>query len=354
MSTGTTTGGGIDRRTADGGAWRRGGASGVVERRTTVTPASRCGLAGVLALALLLTGAAVSAHETDQYSIRDVELADSTEALNDGFNRRLAEIADGWWRGENRAKFAKRVFYTLGGNHYIDKYERWARRNPEIETLWMPRSESIYRGGPFWATRVVFFFGLGPVIRLNDQLVGTDKIGHFLSQGWKYYKRHLRGVPDERVVGIGLRNESGIFGFMTTGVFSNADLVANYEGYLFYRSLFEDDIVPGKPALIEWLGSGARLQRPFDWRDHVNAYWDEALNPGIYDSLLRNRVADHLGDLCDLYREAPQAFVAADDQQLAERYAIVRLRDASHNRLDQLCSAQAPGSEAASRTTANH
>ena len=311
-------------------------------------------IAAALALCLPLLAAEAPAHEIDQYSSREVDLADSTDVLNEEFNRVLRRIAEGWWRGEDRAQFAKRVFHTLGGIYLIDKYERWARRSPDVETLRMSRDESIYRGGPFWATRVVFFFGLGPVMRLDDQLVGTDKMGHFLSQGWKYHKRHLRGASEEEVVGIGQRNEAGIFGYMTTGVFSNADLVANYEGYLFYRSLFEDDIVPGKPAIIEWLGSGARLQRPFDWRDHVNAYWDEALNPGLYDGLLESRVVSHLEEFCDDYEESPEDFVPDDDAELAARYEVLRLRDASRYRLDHLCSERtAATSEATVRTVAN-
>ena len=315
-----------------------------------MTPKTR--LAACLAIALLLAGGQAPAHETDQYSIRGVELEDSTELLNRQFNHMLGEIADGWWEGENRAKFAKRVFYTMGGTHYIDKYERWARNNPQVDMLWMPRDESIYRGGPFWSTRVVFFFGLGPVLRINGQLVGSDKIGHFLSQGWKYHKRYLRGVPEAEVVRIGQRNESGIFGYLTTGVFSNADLVANYEGLLFYRSLFEDGVVAGKPAIIEWVGSGARLRRPFDWRDHVNAYWDEAFNPGLYDGLLARRVADHLAELCEDYRADPQAYVPANDAELARRYAILELRDASKYRLDNLCESET--AETTAGTVAHH
>lgn len=316
---------------------------------------SRHRAAAVLALSLLLASPTTTAHETDQYSIRNLDLADSTELLNEGFNHMLAEIADEWLGGADPRAFAKRVFHKMGGRHYIDKYERWARRNPQIERLEVPRQESIYRGGPFWSTRVVFFFGLGPVLRINDQLVGVDKIGHFLSQGWKYHKRYLRGEDERRVVGIGQRNEAGIFGFMTTGVFSNADLVANYEGYRFYRSLFEDDIILGKPALIEWLGAGARLQSDFDWRDHVNAYWDEALNPSLYDALLRKRVHDHLEELCGLYEEMPETFVAPNDEELAQRYAPIGLRDARENRLDVMCaSEQGQSREARAEPSARH
>ena len=197
---------------------------------------------------VLLSPLTAPAHETDQYTIRQIEIVDSTDVLNEGFNVMLADIAQSWNGGPDRRAFAKRVYKKMGGRHYIDKYERWARQNPEVPMIELPRNESIYQGGPFWSTRMVFFFGLGPVIRLNDELVGYDKMGHFLSSGWKYHKRYLQRRDEAQVIAMGQRFEAGVFGFITTGVFSNADLVANYEGYLFFRSLFEDGIVPGKPA----------------------------------------------------------------------------------------------------------
>ena len=59
--------------------------------------------------------------------------------------------------------------------------------------------------------------------------------------------------------------ERAIFGQMTTGSYSNADLVANYEGHRFYRSLFEDNIVPGKPAILRWENDAWVIQRPYTW-----------------------------------------------------------------------------------------
>jgi hypothetical protein len=252
----------------------------------------------------------------------------------------LAETADRWLGGPDRRAFAKQVFADMGGIQLIDHYEHWVRRDSGVAMHHLPRSESIYRGGPFWQTRVVFFYGLGPVLRLNGQLVGVDKISHFLSQGFKYHRRYLEGVDENEVVGIGKRNEAGIFGIWTTGVFSNADLVANYEGFRFYRSLFEDGVVEGKPALIEWLGAGARLRGEFDWRDHVNAYWDEALNPSLYDPLLRGRVNRNLARLCGSYVERPEAFYRPADEELEARYAHLGMRDASRFSLRSLCDAE--------------
>ena len=290
-----------------------------------------------LLLAVLTLAAGSSAHETDQYTIRKHKIEDSTDYLNEGFNRMLGEIADRWLGGPDPRAFAKQVFEGMGGITHIDKYERWARRDPGVDRIQLSRQDSIYRGGPFWETRVIFFYGLGPILRVNETLIGVDKMGHFFSLGWKYYKRHLKGVEEDLVVGIGKRNEAGIFGMWTTGVFSNADLVANYEGFRFYRSLFEDDIVPGKPALIEWVGAGARLQREFDWRDHVNAYWDEARNPSLYDPLLRRRVSRNLEALCSIYHEMPDEFAPVDDEELAAQYAHLGLRDSSSYSLGARC-----------------
>ncbi len=302
-----------------------------------------------LGVLVLLLADGTAAHETDQFTIRGHQIEDSTDELNAMFNQMLGEIADRWLGGPDRRAFANEVFNKMGGITHLDKYERWARKSPDVDKVHLSRQESIYRGGPFWETRVVYFYGLGPILRVNDHFMGVDKMGHFFSLGWKYYKRYMKGVEEDLVVGIGKRNEAGIFGFLTTGVYSNADLVANYEGFRFYRSLFEDDIVEGKPALIEWLGVGARLQREFDWRDHVNEYWDEAKNPGLYDFLLRKRVQRNMEALCPLFHEMPEEFQPAYDEALEERYAHLGLRDSSGNTLAALCTVETAESSVSSR-----
>ena len=126
---------------------------------------------------------------------------------------------------------------------------------------------------------------------------------------------------------------------MTTGDYSNADLVANYEGHRFYRELFEDDIVPGRKALLRRTRSGWVVQRDFDWASHVNAYWDEALNASYYDVLLRPFIEPHIRAYCGDYRRAPEQYRIdpAEDQRLGERYAFLHLREAHELRLPNLC-----------------
>ena len=207
----------------------------------------------------------------------------------------------------------------------------------EIERLSTPPHESIYKGHPVYATRVAGFFGVGATLRINDVLVGSDKLGHFLSQGRKFYRRWLKMGDEGEAAEHSAYTERAIFGQMTTGSYSNADLVANYEGYRFYRSLFEDNIIEGKPAILLWKNDHWIMQRPYDWADHINDYWDEALNINHYDGLLYPHMKTRLLTFCDEYRSHPELYAVHDDEALKYRYRYIQLRETSELRLENLC-----------------
>jgi hypothetical protein len=213
---------------------------------------------------------------------------------------------------------------------------------PEIERLSTPRHESIYAGHPLWATRVAAIFGVGPTLKINNVLVGSDKLGHFLSQGRKFYRRYLRHRDVTRAAERSAYTERALFGQMSTGSYSNADLVANYEGYVFYRSLFEDGAVPGKPAILRWDEDHWEIQRPFDFADHVNEYWDEALNINHYDGLLYPHIEERLKRFCGDYRAAPQRYEIVGEERLINRYRHLQLRQTSELRLSRLCAPVEP------------
>jgi hypothetical protein len=206
-----------------------------------------------------------------------------------------------------------------------------------VEKLPTPPHDSIYSGHPLYATRVAGLFGVGPTLKINHVLVGTDKLGHFLSQGRKFYRRWVKQQSVSKAAEHSAYTERAIFGQMTTGSYSNADLVANYEGFRFYRSLFEDNIVPGKPAILAWEGDHWIMQRPFDWADHVNDYWDEALNINHYDVMLYSHMKTRFLSFCNIYHEYPGLFVVHDEETLKSRYRYLQLRDTAELRLDQLC-----------------
>jgi len=307
------------------------------KRRLSGLDGKRCWTAAWLLGALLAGPGPVGAYETDQYSNRAVAVRDGRPELDALVNRTLEDVARDWRGGADPYRFAHRIYERLGGHYWVDRIERYAMKSAAIEKLPQNRYHSIYRGAPVYASRVNFFFGCGRTIRVDHTFVGTDKLGHFFSQGLKYYRRHLEGMGEPALLRRGAFNERWIFGQATTSVYSNADLVANFEGYRFYRSLFESGIAAGKPPIVAFHDGRAAILRPFDWRDHVNDYWDEALNPSHLSAGLQRYFARVLPRYCAEYRRAPGSFVPANAEVLAARYRDLGLRAAPENRLDHVC-----------------
>ena len=295
----------------------------------------------VTTAALAFTACAY-ASETDQFFDRSEPMADSTEALNNKFNETLAKVIARHSAVRDKRIIVYKVASRLGGHHFVDyrlkdKYEIWALKSPTVVSRKVATGDSIYGEMPFWSIRAVAVFGLGETIRVNGQLIGSDKLSHFLSQGRKFYHRYQKSGSENKAARRGVLTERAIFGSGMTGSFSNADLVANYEGFLFYRSLFEDDIISGKPAIFRWEDDGWVMQREFDWADHVNEYWDEALNVNAYDWMLRRHMEDRLADLCPQYWQDPAIYTIEDEGELQARYAHLGLRDTKSMRLGELC-----------------
>ncbi len=288
-------------------------------------------------LLILCTPAFVGAYETDQFNNRQQAIKDSTSILNHQVTLAIASSITPWDGAVDNMKVVDGIYHKIGGKHWVDKLERFAMDSGDVERLDTPPHDSIYSGHPLYATRVAGLFGVGPTLKINHVLVGTDKLGHFLSQGRKFYRRWIKMGDESKAAEHSAYTERAIFGQLTTGSYSNADLVANYEGYRFYRSLFEDNIIPGKPAILAWKGDHWIMQRPFDWADHVNDYWDEALNIPHYDTLLYSHMKTRLLTFCDTYREDPELFAIHDEEALKHRYRFLQLRDASELRLSQLC-----------------
>lgn len=312
-------------------------------------PASR--LLGLLLPAMLLAPCGPAhGYETDPYQHRAVVTADARATLNREVNRTLRDLVAQWRGPATQARMVDAIYRRIGGRHWVDKLERWAMRSADVEKLPTPRRDSVYSNQPFWAVRVAGLFGIGPSFRVDGVLIGSDKLGHFLSQGRKFWRRWQRSHDEAAAARRSAYTERAIFGAATTGVYSNADLVANYEGHRFYRSLFEDDIVPGKKAILVRAGAGWRLQREFDFADHVNAWWDEALYPNAYDRLLAPVMRRRLQQLCAEAAAHPELWSVPPeiDADLAQRYAFLELRDRRDWRMSRLC-AEAEATESPPR-----
>jgi ankyrin repeat protein len=158
--------------------------------------------------------------------------------------------------------------------------------------------------------------------------MGTDKIGHFTDMGLNYYKAwreaKREGKTEEEAranavhLGTGdfVFSEKGLLGLWTAGSYSNADLVANYVGMIFYRNLTEPMRIRGeiRPPMLVREGEYWRLndyvQRDSDFfAVFFDEHLDESLNPSFYDGSLRGgvhaNVTAHAGDIlqrhCDVH-----------------------------------------------------
>jgi hypothetical protein len=291
----------------------------------------------IVVLLILCVPSSGGAYETDQFSNRFQPIKDSTAVMNRQVTLAIANTIMALDGPRNEKKVVNGIYHRIGGKHWVDKLEHFATESSEVERLATPPHESIYNGHPLYATRVAGLFGVGPTLKINEVLVGTDKLGHFLSQGRKFYKRWIRTRDEAKAAEHSAYTERAIFGQLTTGSYSNADLVANYEGYRFYRGLFEDNFINGKPAILAWKNERWIMQRPFDWSDHINDYWDEALNISHYDAALYSHMKRRLQTFCDDYKLAPELWAVHDEEALKYRYRSLQLRETSELRLENLC-----------------
>lgn len=96
---------------------------------------------------------------------------------------------------------------------------------------------------------------LSPTVRLYGYEFGIDKLEHLFQQGHQYFEieaKELRrqktlAEAERKAVDWGKRTERTYYGLLTSGVYSNADLAANFVGLRFYQGLTRPLTIDGKP-----------------------------------------------------------------------------------------------------------
>ena len=180
----------------------------------------------------------------------------------------------------------------------------------DLDTRRVAFRDSIYRDLGVFDAISVHLKDLSAVIRLGDDLVGVDKIGHFFVQGWTYFEiAYLKGDGIEAAMDWGERAERTYFGLYTTGIYSYADLSANFEGMRFWLRLLGPEPDPldrgwrfNRPAVT--CGKRFWTREPY-WRirrkprlsRYVSGAWDEGVNCSRYrnpeiEALVADRIAE--------------------------------------------------------------
>ena len=221
--------------------------------------------------------------------------------------------------------------------HWFEKHE--FDQQPALHTI--SYRESVYAGSAHrWPFMV---FAMAPTVKIHGVRMGTDKVGHFFQQGHDYYRNHNESfertgnakTAAAHAVSRGARQERTHFGDWITGIYSNADMAANFAGMKFYLNLTSEiEIGNTRCAPILFMRDGQwhinesrckSLLKPF-----FSEHFDESLNSALYQPLMRKTVCASLASRANKLSDRQQE--SARLQSMAHWHG----EDYGHSGLDGL------------------
>jgi hypothetical protein len=299
----------------------------------------------VLGVCFCITAASAVAAETDNFSIPlDVEFADlgdfmealHTDAIESGVamvNSRIERALnlkdskarqrklDHWHSPATLSKHIAAQF----GEAPLEKVriegaltDAWAAQAfPGATVLHHDKYLNLHGRGAMDPRALLMLVQSG-TLKAFGVYFGTDKLVHFHQLGQQYYKRY-QGLLDRGVTPQEARQqvldyfskeaflaEDRGFGTLLSGIYSNADMAANYLGFKFMLNLTEPVMLEGSEhePLILRCGVYWRLNdhvRPHSgwFRPFLSDHWNEALNPNLYTPNLRPHVRQILEERAD-------------------------------------------------------
>jgi len=186
------------------------------------------------------------ASEIDSFTGRYLPLQDSKDIINSRANLAVeASLAK-----LKNTQCDKKLLYRELRTHFNSIHKEglvvdFILHSDEVERQKILRKDSIYRhhrliDGQILARPSADLggFGMGSVINYNGYRIGSDKFEHMFGQGFRYFSNHhLKKKSLKSVLTLGILKEKTILGGnrLATGVFSFADLVANFQGMRFWN-----------------------------------------------------------------------------------------------------------------------
>jgi len=238
----------------------------------------------LIALTVLVFSAA-QASEIDSFTKRYLIVEDASGVLNKLTNERIQNALKRANKKHpcSKKRLKKSLLKQLKGNVVGGPIEFFINGSEEheLDRIALKRRESVYNGVKFFSAPVLKLplGSFGRIVKVGDHIVGADKFGHFFTEGLVYFeKAQKKGLKS--ALSWGHKTELKKFGNWTTGVYSRADQVANYGGYLFWKSIHKKSGEHGPYFSCEnnkWV-----QVKTFDWRDFVDAGWDEGINCNSY------------------------------------------------------------------------
>lgn len=256
----------------------------------------------IILFTLFMTNA--FALETDNYIVWDRDLRDSRQDVNQYFSAEIEKVLE---QNAGKNKSCKDIKAAIAKNfksigvkdnpveNYIVSHLKKDQFYPHTFD-YIP--ESIYRDE---FLPHLSMFGLSPNIQVNGYYFGTDKLSHFASTGYLYYliwsASQKKGETEALVTAItyGVKDEQSLHGYWASGVFSFADLEANFQGLQFYRRMCgEKDPYLKQSETGDW-----KLVKKPDFAEYVSGDWDESYRNSYFVSGNWNKVAPVLENYCE-------------------------------------------------------
>ncbi|EQC49010.1 hypothetical protein M899_0652 [Bacteriovorax sp. BSW11_IV] len=243
----------------------------------------------------------INAAEIDSFTHRDkLFVFDASKFINQKFNDRLYHAAveldinsvacpTNYEEAEDVYDIVKDHISSpfIGHAIAVDFEDNLPSKN-KIFTAW---EESIYRDTTLWQGVSLKLKGILSTMKIDGNIVGVDKLGHFFVEGWEFFETAYldsEKVDIMKAIQWGQKTERTYFGMLTTGVYSNADLVANFNGMRFWNALLAlspDVLTKKKPEPYLKCTNGSWKQaKKFDIEEYVDAAFDEGINCNYYDT----------------------------------------------------------------------
>lgn len=295
----------------------------------------------MILISVLLSSMAWAA-ECDNFSGRSQKIELANEKINSHVNSILEEVASYHNKRTPTASCdPKAMLVDLErklGRNFPDIYGRFLWDSPPVAG---PREfkDFPFRGKYRNSYSPTFVPSYRVQVAGKPFLIGLDKVDHFFSHGFRYWK-FIQDSPKKKDVALmealkmGENQENSIWGLKSWGIKSYGDLAANYLGIAFWSNVLE-----GSSPHFVCLAGKYQLKRRFQFEEYFDASVDEAINCSSFSDTETMqemvRTEERLGHRCVAEKSYCQDLVRRYPQDIGEKILHPLCRGKEHSRVEE-------------------
>ncbi len=290
-------------------------------------------------LLILISLSYTHAAEVDHYTTSNKDIADALDILNNRANKYLKRAITRLnikASGCNESELYKELQIYFA-NHSKGQFSKDLLYDKSIPKMVVPLEQSVYKDWSLWNGYLLGKesakdspLALGPIVRLGDQLIGTDKFEHLFGMGFNYFERYYKkGKSLKSVLKYGVFLEKTILGgnSLATGVFSYADLSANFNGMRFWNHMLQlnDDVLGpqyNEGPYVSCENSKWVQNNLIDFTNYMDVSMDESLNCSKFATKSATRKIDRL-----MKDQSSQCLSPKNKNNLLDKYKVELPKD---------------------------